>query len=692
MSSFKLQSPYQPMGDQPQAIADLLDGLRSGQRYQTLLGVTGSGKTMTAASVIAQWGRPTLVISHNKTLAAQLYGEFRQFFPENGVGYFISYYDYYQPEAYVPSTNTYIAKDATVNDDIDRLRLQATSMLLERDDVIIVASVSSIYGLGAPEDWKGMRVDAEAGARMRRQELLEKMVAIQYTRNDVAPERGTFRVRGDVIEVHPAYESHLVRIELDDDVVSRLSAVDPVTGQVLRRMDRLALYPAKHFVTPEPRRMAALSSIREELRERLDVLRAENKLLEAQRLKQRTDYDLEMLATIGTCPGVENYSRHLSGRAPGERPGCLLDYFPNDFLLIVDESHVTIPQVGAMYEGDRSRKQTLVDFGFRLPSALDNRPLRFDEFESQVGPTLYVSATPGNFELERCHGVFVEQVIRPTGLIDPEMIIRPIGGQVDDLIGEIRATTARNERTLVTTLTKRMAEDLTDYLGEAGIKVRYLHSDVDALSRVDILRGLRLGEFDVLVGINLLREGLDLPEVSLVAILDADKEGFLRSERSLIQTAGRAARNIGGRVIMYADVMTESMKRAISETNRRRKKQLAWNLEHGITPRTIVKSVEEIMRATSVADSMRSEEKDQLRGLLAAVESEGADALLMRLEGEMLEAARALEFERAASLRDRIDEVRSTLATAGVLGVGTTDAPPRGTGRGRTSGHRGGRR
>jgi len=648
--------------------------------------------TFTAASVIAQWGRPTLVISHNKTLAAQLYGEFRQFFPENGVGYFISYYDYYQPEAYVPSTNTYIAKDATVNDDIDRLRLQATSMLLERDDVIIVASVSSIYGLGAPEDWKGMRVDAEAGARMRRQELLEKMVAIQYTRNDVAPERGTFRVRGDVIEVHPAYESHLVRIELDDDVVSRLSAVDPVTGQVLRRMDRLALYPAKHFVTPEPRRMAALSSIREELRERLDVLRAENKLLEAQRLKQRTDYDLEMLATIGTCPGVENYSRHLSGRAPGERPGCLLDYFPNDFLLIVDESHVTIPQVGAMYEGDRSRKQTLVDFGFRLPSALDNRPLRFDEFESQVGPTLYVSATPGNFELERCHGVFVEQVIRPTGLIDPEMIIRPIGGQVDDLIGEIRATTARNERTLVTTLTKRMAEDLTDYLGEAGIKVRYLHSDVDALSRVDILRGLRLGEFDVLVGINLLREGLDLPEVSLVAILDADKEGFLRSERSLIQTAGRAARNIGGRVIMYADVMTESMKRAISETNRRRKKQLAWNLEHGITPRTIVKSVEEIMRATSVADSMRSEEKDQLRGLLAAVESEGADALLMRLEGEMLEAARALEFERAASLRDRIDEVRSTLATAGVLGVGTTDAPPRGTGRGRTSGHRGGRR
>ena len=692
MSSFNLQSPYQPMGDQPQAIADLLDGLRSGQRYQTLLGVTGSGKTMTAASVIAQWGRPTLVISHNKTLAAQLYGEFRQFFPENGVGYFISYYDYYQPEAYVPSTNTYIAKDATVNDDIDRLRLQATSMLLERDDVIIVASVSSIYGLGAPEDWKGMRVDAEAGARMRRQELLEKMVAIQYTRNDVAPERGTFRVRGDVIEVHPAYESHLVRIELDDDVVSRLSAVDPVTGQVLRRMDRLALYPAKHFVTPEPRRMAALSSIREELRERLDVLRAENKLLEAQRLKQRTDYDLEMLATIGTCPGVENYSRHLSGRAPGERPGCLLDYFPNDFLLIVDESHVTIPQVGAMYEGDRSRKQTLVDFGFRLPSALDNRPLRFDEFESQVGPTLYVSATPGNFELERCHGVFVEQVIRPTGLIDPEMIIRPIGGQVDDLIGEIRATTARNERTLVTTLTKRMAEDLTDYLGEAGIKVRYLHSDVDALSRVDILRGLRLGEFDVLVGINLLREGLDLPEVSLVAILDADKEGFLRSERSLIQTAGRAARNIGGRVIMYADVMTESMKRAISETNRRRKKQLAWNLEHGITPRTIVKSVEEIMRATSVADSMRSEEKDQLRGLLAAVESEGADALLMRLEGEMLEAARALEFERAASLRDRIDEVRLTLATAGVLGVGTTDAPPRGTGRGRTSGHRGGRR
>jgi excinuclease ABC subunit B len=681
------------MGDQPQAIEELVAGLRQGQRYQTLLGATGTGKTFSIANVIAQIGRPTLVISHNKTLAAQLYGEFRQFFPENGVGYFISYYDYYQPEAYVPSTNTYIAKDATVNDDIDRLRLQATSMLLEREDVIIVASVSSIYGLGAPDDWKGMRVDAQAGARMRRQELLEKMVAIQYTRNDIAPERGTFRVRGDVIEVHPAYESHLVRIELDDDVVTRLSAVDPVSGQVLRRMDRLALYPAKHFVTPEPRLMAALGSIRNELRERLEVLRAENKLLEAQRLKQRTEYDLEMLATIGTCPGVENYSRHLSGRAPGERPGCLLDYFPNDFLLIVDESHVTIPQVGAMYEGDRSRKQTLVEFGFRLPSALDNRPLRFDEFEAMVGPTIYVSATPGNFELERTHGVVVEQIIRPTGLIDPAMIIRPIAGQVDDLIAEIRTTTARGERVLVTTLTKRMAEDLTDYLGEAGIKVRYLHSDVDALERVEILRGLRLGQFDVLVGINLLREGLDLPEVSLVAILDADKEGFLRSERSLIQTAGRAARNVGGRVIMYADVMTDSMRRAIDETNRRRTKQLAWNAEHGITPRTIVKSVEEIMRSTSVADSMRSEEKDQLRGLLAAVESDGADALLARLEGEMLEAARALEFERAASLRDRIDEVRSTLATAGVLGIGTSDAPPRGTGRGQKRGtHRGGRR
>ena len=672
---FQLQAPYQPSGDQPEAIGQLLEGLRAGHRFQTLLGVTGSGKTHTVARVIEQWNRPTLVISHNKTLAAQLYGEFRQFFPGNAVGYFISYYDYYQPEAYVPATNTYIAKDASINDDIDRLRLQATSMLLEREDVVIVASVSCIYGLGTPEDWRGMRVDASAGQRMRRSELLERMVAIQYTRNDVEPSRGTFRVRGDVVEVHPAYEDYLVRIELDDDVVSRISAVDPLTGQVQRRMDRLALYPAKHFVTPEPRLQSALEGIRAELRERLEVLRAEGKLLEAQRLRQRTEYDLEMLSAVGTCPGVENYSRHLSGRRPGERPGCLLDYFPRqadgspDFLLVVDESHVTVPQIGGMYEGDRSRKQVLVDFGFRLPSALDNRPLRFDEFEALTGPTLFVSATPAEYELQQSRGVIVEQIIRPTGLVDPEVAIKPIEGQVDDLLEEIRQRVAVGARVLVTTLTKRMAEDLTDYLTEAGVKVRYLHSDIDALERVEILRGLRLAEFDVLVGINLLREGLDLPEVSLVAILDADKEGFLRSERSLIQTAGRAARNAGGRVVLYADQVTDSMRRAIEEMNRRREKQLAHNRAHGIVPRTITKSVEEIMRSTAVADAIQGAADDDLRSLLSAVDEEGPEALLARLEGEMLGAARALQFERAASLRDRIDEIRQTLAAAEQAGL-----------------------
>ena len=515
---FKLRQPYPPRGDQPEAIEQLVAGLEAGQRHQTLLGVTGSGKTYSTACVIARWGRPTLVISHNKTLAAQLYGEFRQFFPDNAVGYFVSYYDYYQPEAYVPSTNTYIAKDASINDDIDRLRLQATSMLLEREDVIIVASVSCIYGLGTPEDWRGMRLDATAGERVSRQQLLQRLVEIQYTRNDLEVGRGNFRVRGDVVEVHPAYEDTIVRIELDDDLVSRISALDPVTGHVLRPMERLALYPAKHFVTPEPRLQEALNSIRAELRERLE-------LFEAQRLKQRTEYDLEMLATIGTCPGVENYSRHLSGRAPGERPGCLIDYFPRrsgadggrageaDFLLVIDESHVTVPQIAGMYEGDRSRKQTLVDFGFRLPSALDNRPLRFDVFEQQTGPTLYISATPAEFELQRSHGVVVEQIIRPTGLVDPEVVVKPVAGQVDDLLEEIRQRVARRERVLVTTLTKRMAEDLTDYLSEMGVRVRYLHSDIDALERVEILRGLRLADFDVLVGINLLREGLDLPEV-----------------------------------------------------------------------------------------------------------------------------------------------------------------------------------
>jgi excinuclease ABC subunit B len=675
---FQLQPPYPPRGDQPEAIRQLVEGLRRGDDAQTLLGVTGSGKTYTVANVIQAWNKPVLVISHNKTLAAQLYGEFRQFFPENGVGFFISYYDYFQPEAYVPSTNTYIAKDASINDDIDRLRLQATSMLLERDDVIIVASVSCIYGLGTPEDWRGMRVDATAGARMSRQELLAKMVDIQYTRNDLEVGRGNFRVRGDVIEVHPAYEDAIVRIELDDDVVSRISAVDPVTGHVKRRMDRLALYPAKHFVTPEPRMQAALVGIRQEMEERVALFKTQGKLLEAQRLRQRTEYDLEMLGAIGTCPGVENYSRHLSGRQPGERPGCLLDYFPTtadgrpDFLLVIDESHVTVPQIGGMYEGDRSRKQTLVEFGFRLPSALDNRPLRFDEFEQQVGPTLFISATPAQYELARSRGVIVEQIIRPTGLVDPEVVVKPVANQVDDLLEEIRARVALHERVLVTTLTKRMAEDLTDYLSETGIKVRYLHSDIDAIERVEILRGLRLAEFDVLVGINLLREGLDLPEVSLVAILDADKEGFLRSERSLIQTAGRAARNLNGRVILYADTETDSMRRALQETRRRRTKQLAYNQANGITPRSVEKSREEILQATSVADAMRGAGDQDLRGMLGAAAGEDPAALVARLEAEMLEAARALEFERAASLRDRIDDLRaeSDLA-AGPAGAGT---------------------
>src|SRR6266581_4839576 len=611
--SFQLRQPYPPRGDQPEAISQLVAGLERGDAHQTLLGVTGSGKTFTIANVIAAHRRPTLVISHNKTLAAQLYGEFRQFFPQNGVGYFISYYDYYQPEAYVPSTNTYIAKDASINDDIDRLRLQATSMLLEREDVIIVASVSCIYGLGTPEDWRGMRLDATAGDRVSRQNLLASLVDIQYTRNDLEVGRGQFRVRGDVVEVHPAYEDLIVRIELDDDRVARISALDPVTGRLRRPMERLALYPAKHFVTPEPRLQVALGSIRAELDERLAQFRAEGKLLEAQRLKQRTEYDLEMLATIGTCPGVENYSRHLSGRQPGERPGCLIDYFPRrkdgssrdgaaDFLLVVDESHVTVPQIAGMYEGDRSRKQTLVEFGFRLPSALDNRPLRFDEFESLTGPTVFVSATPAEYELVKSRGVVVEQIIRPTGLVDPEIVVKPITNQVDDLLEEIRQRVARRERVLVTTLTKRMAEDLTDYLGEMGVRVRYLHSDIAALERVEILRGLRLADFDVLVGINLLREGLDLPEVSLVAILDADKEGFLRSEKSLIQTAGRTARNLNGRVILYADTVTGSMERMMDETKRRRAKQVQYNSDHDISPKTVYKTVNEVLAATAVAD------------------------------------------------------------------------------------------
>jgi excinuclease ABC subunit B len=657
-ATFKLSADYVPEGDQPQAIAELTAGIERGDPAQVLLGVTGSGKTFTIANVIAQVGRPTLVISHNKTLAAQLYGEFRGFFPENAVGYFVSYYDYYQPEAYVPATNTYIEKDASINDDIDRLRLQSTSALLERDDVIIVASVSCIYGLGSPSEFKGLRLDLRHGQVFDRDEILRRLVDIQYTRNDIDWRRGTFRVRGDVVEVRPAYEEHAVRIEMFGDAVDRLSIIDPLTGRTLRPIDRMAIYPAKHFVTSEARLEEAIERIDAELTERLGEFERQGKLLEAQRLRTRTQYDLEMLREIGYCPGIENYARHLSGRAPGERPACLLDYFPEDFLLVIDESHVTVPQIGGMFEGDQSRKRTLVEHGFRLPSALDNRPLRFAEFEAMVGQTIFVSATPADYELERTGGVVVEQLIRPTGLVDPGIEVRPVEGQVDDLLGEIRIRVERHERVLVTTLTKRMAEDLTDYLAEMGVKVRYLHSDQNAIERVEILRGLRLAEFDVVVGINLLREGLDLPEVSLVAVLDADKEGFLRSETSLIQTSGRAARNVGGSVILYADTITGSMQRAIDETDRRREKQLSWNAAHGIIPRSIVKSVAEVRLATRVADAPadfaaeeQSRPPSELLGLSTA---ELAD----ELEREMLAAASRLEFEQAASLRDRIEELR----------------------------------
>ncbi|MDH3198102.1 MAG: excinuclease ABC subunit UvrB [Candidatus Krumholzibacteria bacterium] len=653
---FSLVSNYQPTGDQPQAIEALSRGLAEGKRDQVLLGVTGSGKTFTMANVIARAGLPTLVISHNKTLAAQLYGEFRGFFPENAVEYFVSYYDYYQPEAFVPSTNTYIEKDASINDDIDRLRIRATSSLMSRRDVVIVSSVSCIYGLGSPEAFRAMTIEVERGDRRDREAFLRDLIDIQYQRNDVAFTRGTFRVRGDVVELRPAYEEEAIRVEFFGDVVEDISVTDPVTGRRVRTVERLAVFPAKHFVTPEPLLKSALEGIRAELVERLDQLRGAGKLVEAQRLESRTRYDLEMLEEMGYCPGIENYARFLSARAPGERPMTLLDFFPDDFLLVVDESHVTIPQIGGMYNGDRSRKETLVEHGFRLPSALDNRPLRFDEFEKLIRRFIYVSATPGGWELERASGEVVEQVIRPTGLLDPAIDVRPVAGQIDDLVEEIRRRVDTEERVLVTTLTKRMAEELADYLASLGIRVRYLHSDIDALQRVEILRDLRLGEFDVLVGINLLREGLDLPEVSLVAVCDADKEGFLRSERSLIQTAGRAARHISGKVVFYADSVTDSMRRAIDETNRRRVRQLAYNEAHGITPKGIVKSLEEVRLATAVADARSPGGADVIHDAGAASEHMAA-----ALESEMLREAQALNFEKAASLRDRLDEVRLQL-------------------------------
>jgi excinuclease ABC subunit B len=656
MATFDLQMPFALAGDQPRAVGELMDGLGRGSRYQTLLGVTGSGKTVTIANAIAQHGRPTLVLSHNKTLAAQLYGELKAFFPANAVEYFISYYDYYQPEAYVPATDTYIEKDASINEDIDSLRLRATSSLVERDDVVIVATVSAIYGLGDPVEYRALMVTLAQGEVRARDEFLEGLVNIQYRRNDAVLDRGTFRVRGDTVEVLPAYEEQGVRIEFWGDEVERISKIDPLTGNVIASLPRCAIYPATHFVTRRPKLERAVKAIRVELAERLREFREQSKLLEAQRIESRTEFDLDMLMEIGTCAGVENYSRHLDGRRPGERPACLLDYFPDDYLAIVDESHVTLPQVGGMYEGDRSRKLTLVEHGFRLPSALDNRPLNFAEFMDLTPQMIFVSATPGPLELELTDGNVVEQIIRPTGLIDPAVDIRPVKGQIDDLLAEIRQCEAAHERVLVTTLTKRMAEDLTDYLQQTAVRVRYMHSDIDAIERMEIVRGLRLGEFDVLVGINLLREGLDLPEVSLVAILDADQEGFLRSDRSLIQTVGRAARHVKGRAILYADRMTGSMERALAEMSRRREIQEAHNREHGITPASIRKSVDQVRLVTRVADAREAAEERERAAPKAPLDR---DALIAVLEEQMRAAAADLDFETAAELRDQLFELRA---------------------------------
>lgn len=651
-SEFQLVSSYRPTGDQPQAIEALLSGLKAGRRFQALEGVTGSGKTFTMANVIAGWGRPTLVISHNKTLAAQLYAELKDFFPHNAVEYFISYYDYYQPEAYIPQTDTYIEKDASINEEIERLRLAATDALMNREDVIIVASVSCIYGLGSPEDYRAMLVPVMVGAVTDRDRLLESLVNIQYTRNDVERAPGTFRVRGDTIEILPSYSRKGVRIKLNGEMVEDLLIIDPLTGHVEEHRHRVVISPAKHFVLPYTKIERALAAIRAELEERVKWFEQQNKLLEAQRLRMRTEYDLEMLREMGYCPGIENYSRHLSGRQPGERPATLLDFFPGEFLTIVDESHVTVPQLRGMYNGDRSRKLTLVEHGFRLPSALDNRPMTFDEFFKTVGPVIFTSATLGPFELEQS-GPPVQQVIRPTGILDPPVEVRPLAHQIDDLIEEARKRAERGERVLVTTLTKKTAEDLAEYLRSVGLRVKYLHSEIDAIERVEILRGLRKADFDCLVGINLLREGLDLPEVSLVAILDADKEGFLRSEVSLIQTAGRAARHVNGRVILYADHVTDSMRRMMEVTRVRREKQMAYNRAHGITPQSIVKRIQD-----SLAETRKGREVEEQ---IAREVGEPYHVLetIAELEREMLEAAEALEFERAAVLRDQIYELKA---------------------------------
>ena len=669
VAEFNVVADYRPAGDQPTAIAELVDGIESGLAHQTLLGVTGSGKTFAVANVIEEVKRPTLVLAPNKTLAAQLYGEFREFFPRNAVEYFVSYYDYYQPEAYVPASDTYIEKDASVNAHIEQMRLSATKALLERRDTVIVASVSAIYGLGDPQSYLRMVLHLDRGDRVDQRYVIQRLAELQYTRNDMAFQRGTYRVRGDVIDVFPAEsEKEAVRVELFDDEIDNISTFDPLTGEVLARVPRYTVFPKTHYVTPRERILAVLDEIRDELAERLQVLKDANKLVEAQRLEQRTRFDLEMIKELGYCSGIENYSRYLSGRQPGEPPPTLFDYLPKDALLIVDESHVTVPQLGGMYKGDRSRKETLVEYGFRLPSALDNRPLRFDEWEALAPQMIFVSATPGSYEGERS-GSVVEQVVRPTGLVDPQVDVRPASTQVDDLFGEIGYTVDNGERVLVTTLTKRMAEDLTEYLDEHGVRVRYLHSDIDTVERMEIVRDLRLGKFDVLVGINLLREGLDMPEVSLVAILDADKEGFLRAERSLIQTIGRAARNLNGRAILYADEMTGSMKKAIDETNRRRDKQIAFNKEHGITPKTVEKAVADVMEGARTAPGAargrgRRDTKDragpQKATRVVDTDPKAVGKLLDELEAKMYDHAKNLEFEEAAAVRDELRDLRAT--------------------------------
>ncbi|BDM64014.1 UvrABC system protein B [Shewanella sp. NFH-SH190041] len=671
---FRLESQYQPAGDQPSAIAQLVDGIESGLARQTLLGVTGSGKTFTVANVIKSLGRPTIIMAPNKTLAAQLYGEMKEFFPHNAVEYFVSYYDYYQPEAYVPASNTFIEKDASVNAHIEQMRLSATKALLERKDVVLIASVSAIYGLGDPDSYLKMLLHLRQGDLMGQRDILQRLSELQYTRNDMDFQRGTFRVRGEVIDIFPAdSDRDAIRVELFDDEIERLSEFDPLTGQIVKRIARTTVYPKTHYVTPREKILAATEQIKEELVLRKQQLLDNHKLIEAQRITERVQYDLEMMIELGYCSGIENYSRYLSGRAEGEGPPTLLDYLPADGLLVIDESHVTVPQIGAMYKGDRSRKETLVEYGFRLPSALDNRPLKFEEFESLMPQTIFVSATPGNYELDKSDGEIAEQVVRPTGLLDPEIEVRPVGTQVDDLLSEVGKRTAVNERILVTTLTKRMAEDLTEYLDEHGVRVRYLHSDIDTVERVEIIRDLRLGMFDVLVGINLLREGLDMPEVSLVCVLDADKEGFLRSERSLIQTIGRAARNINGKVILYADRITDSMGKAMGETARRREKQHEFNLAHGIVPKGVSKKVTDVM---DLGDSEKDKRyhspkssSSSLRRVAESGESYQGQSMaelsheIDRLEKQMQEHARNLEFEQAVVLRDKVRELRSRLVS-----------------------------